>query len=72
MRLTIAHVVRDCRRVVRDVIDGSGASVHYLDHELQRIARDVQMMSAHTVFDLDLVGEQCGRALVEANEQLFR
>jgi len=46
--------------------------VHYLDHELQRIARDVQMMSAHTVFDLDLVGEQCGRALVEANEQLFR
>jgi len=71
MRLTIAHVVRDCRKVVRDVVDGSGASVHYLDHELQRILRDVQMMSAHTVFDLDLVGEQCGRALVEANAPLF-
>ena len=71
MRLTIAHVVRDCRKVVRDVIDGSGASVHYLDHELQRILRDVQMMSAHTVFDLDLVAEQCGRALVEANAPLF-
>ncbi|HXZ85418.1 MAG TPA: hypothetical protein VEI82_08010, partial [Myxococcota bacterium] len=71
MRLTIAHVVRDCRKVVRDVIDGSGASVHYLDHELQRILRDVQMMSAHTVFDLDLVAEQCGRALVEANAALF-
>ena len=71
MRLTIAHVVRDCKKVVRDVMDGSGASVHFLDHELQRIQRDVQMMSAHTVFDLDLVGEQCGRALVEANAQLF-
>jgi 3-hydroxy-9,10-secoandrosta-1,3,5(10)-triene-9,17-dione monooxygenase len=71
MRLTIAHVVRDCKKVVRDVVDGSGASVHFLDHELQRIQRDVQMMSAHTVFDLDLVGEQCGRALVEANAPLF-
>jgi alkylation response protein AidB-like acyl-CoA dehydrogenase len=71
MRLTIAHVVRDCRKVVRDVMEGSGASVHYLDHELQRISRDVQMLSAHTVFDLDLVGEQCGRALVEADVPLF-
>jgi len=71
MRLTVAHVVRDCRRVVRDVIDSSGASVHYLDQELQRICRDVQMMGAHTVFDLDLVGEQCGRALVDANVPLF-
>jgi len=71
LRLTIAHVVRDCRKVVRDVMEGSGASVHYLDHELQRIHRDVNMMGAHTVFDLDLVGEQCGRALVEANAPIF-
>jgi alkylation response protein AidB-like acyl-CoA dehydrogenase len=71
MRLTIAHVVRDCRSVVRHVMEGSGASVHYLDHELQRIHRDVQMMGAHTVFDQDLVAEQCGRALVEANTPLF-
>jgi alkylation response protein AidB-like acyl-CoA dehydrogenase len=72
MRLTIAHVVRDCRKVVRDVMEGSGASVHYLDHELSRIHRDVQMMSAHTVFDLDLVAEQCGRALLEADAPLSR
>jgi alkylation response protein AidB-like acyl-CoA dehydrogenase len=71
LRNTIAHVVRDCRKVVRDVMEGSGASVHYLDHELQRIHRDVEMMAAHTVFDLDLVAEQCGRALVEANAPLF-
>jgi DNA-binding MurR/RpiR family transcriptional regulator len=60
MRLTIAHVVRDCRRVVQHVMEGSGAGAHYLDNELQRLNRDVQMMSAHTVFDLDLVAEQCG------------
>jgi hypothetical protein len=71
MRLTIAHVVRDCREVVRHVMEGSGASVHYLDQELSRISRDVQMMGAHTVFDLDLVAEQCGRALLDANAPLF-
>ena len=48
-----------------------GAGVHYLDHELQRISRDVQMMSAHTVFDLDLVAEQAGRARLEADAPLF-
>lgn len=71
LRLTIAHVVRDCRRVVRHVMEGSGASVHYLDHELQRINRDVQMMSAHTVFDVDLVAEQCGRARLDSDDPLF-
>jgi alkylation response protein AidB-like acyl-CoA dehydrogenase len=71
MRLSIAHVVRDCRRVVRHVIEGSGASVHFLDHELQRLNRDVQMMAAHTVFDLDLVAEQSGRARLESDAPLF-
>ena len=71
LRLTIAHVVRDCRRIVQQVMEGSGASAHYLDHELQRINRDVQMMSAHTVFDLDLVAEQCGKARLESDAPLF-
>jgi alkylation response protein AidB-like acyl-CoA dehydrogenase len=71
LRLTIAHVVRACRDIVRHVMEGSGASVHYLDHELQRINRDVQMMSAHTVFDVDLVAEQCGRARLESDAPLF-
>jgi hypothetical protein len=43
----------------------------YLDQELSCIHRDVQMMGAHTVFDFDLLAEQCGRALVEANAALF-
>jgi len=71
LRLAIAHFVRDCRRIVRHVMEGSGASVHYLDHELQRINRDVQMMSAHTVFDVDLAAEQCGRARLDSDEPLF-
>ena len=52
-------------------MEGSGAGVRYLDNELQRINRDVQMMSAHTVFDLDFVAEQCGRARFDSDAPLF-
>jgi alkylation response protein AidB-like acyl-CoA dehydrogenase len=68
LRLEIAHVVRRCRDVIRDILTSSGASVHYLDHELQRLHRDIHMISAHTVFDVDLVAEGVGRALVAAAE----
>ena len=68
MRLGIAHLVRRSRDVVREVLASSGASVHYLDNELQRIHRDIHMMAAHTVFDVDLVAEGVGRELVKGLE----
>ena len=67
-RLAIAHIVRRCRDVVRDILASSGASVHYLDNELQRIHRDVHMICAHTVFDVDLLAEGVGRELVKPSE----
>lgn len=68
-RLALAHVVRRSRDVVRQILESSGASVHYLDHELQRIHRDVHMIAAHTVFDVDLVAEGVGRELVQQLER---
>lgn len=65
LRLAIAHIVRRCRDAVRDILASSGASVHYLDNELQRLHRDVHMMCAHTVFDVDLLAEGIGRELLE-------
>jgi len=65
LRLVLAHVVRQCRDVVRDVMEASGASVHYLDNELQRIHRDVHMIAAHTVFDVDGVAGEYGRELLK-------
>lgn len=70
LRLVIAQVVRACRDIVRDVLEAAGASVHYLDNELQRIHRDMHMIAAHTVFDLDLVAAEYGRAVLEASGQL--
>ena len=49
-------------------MQSSGASVHYLDNELQRIHRDVHMMCAHTVFDVDLVAEGVGKQIVASKE----
>ena len=57
------------RDAVREILESSGASVHYLDHELQRIHRDVHMIAAHTVFDVDLVAEGVGRELVQQLEK---
>ena len=68
LRLAIAHIVRRCRDVVREIMQSSGSSVHYLDNELQRIHRDIHMMCAHTVFDIDLVAEGVGRQIVAAHE----
>jgi alkylation response protein AidB-like acyl-CoA dehydrogenase len=64
LRLQIAHVVRQSRDVVRDVLEASGAHAHFLDNPLQRIHRDLHTLSCHTVFDLDVGGELYGRLLL--------
>jgi 3-hydroxy-9,10-secoandrosta-1,3,5(10)-triene-9,17-dione monooxygenase len=61
LRVTIAHVVRMCRDIVRDVMEASGAGAHFLDNELQRIHRDIHMISAHTVFDVEAAALHFGR-----------
>jgi alkylation response protein AidB-like acyl-CoA dehydrogenase len=68
LRVAIAQLVRTCREVVRDVLEASGARAHYLDNELQRIHRDIHMISAHTIFDLDLAAAALGKALLSADE----
>ena len=68
LRTEVAEIVRMCRDIVRDVMEGSGAKAHFLDNELQRIHRDVHVIASHTVFDLDLVAADAGRALLPRRE----
>lgn len=68
LRVAIAQLVRTCREVVRDVLEASGARAHYLDNELQRIHRDIHMIAAHTIFDLDLAAAELGKVLLASNE----
>ena len=64
LRVDIGHIVRRSRNVVRDVVEACGASAHFLDNPLQRILRDLNTASCHTVFDLDVSTENYGRLLV--------
>ena len=64
LRVDIGHIARRSRNAVRDVVEASGASAHFLDSPLQRILRDLNTATCHTVFDLDVSTENYGRLLV--------
>ena len=63
-RVRIGHVVREARNIVRDVSEASGSSAHNLQNPLQRALRDLETLSCHTVFDLDVSSEAYGRLLL--------
>ncbi|MGV0791527.1 acyl-CoA dehydrogenase [Mycolicibacterium sp. XJ1819] len=59
-RLAAAHIVRESRAVIGDLLEASGASAHFLDNPLQRIKRDVDVLAGHVVFDYDTCRELAG------------
>ena len=56
-----AAAVHKSRAILAEVAEASGASAHFESHPLQRAVRDVNTLSAHTVFDLDQRLEDYGR-----------
>ncbi|OBK25382.1 acyl-CoA dehydrogenase [Mycobacterium asiaticum] len=59
-RLAAAHVVKESRGVIANLLEASGASVHFLDNPLQRAKRDVDVLSGHVIFDYDTSRELAG------------
>jgi len=59
-RLAAAHIVRESRAVIADLMAASGASAHFTDNPLQRIKRDVDVLAGHVVFDYDTSRELAG------------
>ncbi|BBX71281.1 acyl-CoA dehydrogenase family protein [Mycolicibacterium psychrotolerans] len=59
-RLAAAHIVHESRAVISGLLASSGASAHFLDHPLQRIKRDVDVIAGHVVFDHDTSRELAG------------
>ncbi len=59
-RLAAAHIVHESREVISDLLEASGASVHFTDNPLQRIKRDVDVIAGHVVFDYDTSRELAG------------
>lgn len=59
-RLAAAHIVKESRSVVADLLEASGASAHFLTSPLQRAKRDIDVISGHVVFDYDVSRELAG------------
>jgi len=72
LRVRIGQVVREARNIVREVVEVSGAHVHNMSNPLGRALRDLETLSCHTVFDLDISTEGYGRLLLglESNTPL--
>lgn len=64
LRLAIARVVRECRDAITTIMEASGASAHLRSNPMQRISRDVNTLSCHTVFDMEVGAENYGRLLL--------
>jgi alkylation response protein AidB-like acyl-CoA dehydrogenase len=63
-RLAAAHIVHESRDVIAGLLAASGASAHFLDNPLQRIKRDVDVLSGHVVFDYDTSRELAGALIL--------
>lgn len=59
-RAAAAHIVHESRSVIADLLEASGASVHFTDNPMQRIKRDVDIICGHVVFDYDVARELAG------------
>lgn len=59
-RLAAARIVHESKAVIGSLLEASGASVHFLDHPMQRARRDVDVLSGHVVFDHDEIREITG------------
>jgi 3-hydroxy-9,10-secoandrosta-1,3,5(10)-triene-9,17-dione monooxygenase len=46
------------------LLAASGAGAHFLDHPLQRIKRDVDVLAGHVIFDYDTSRELAGALTV--------
>ncbi|OBK92008.1 acyl-CoA dehydrogenase [Mycobacterium asiaticum] len=70
-RLAAAHIVKESRSVIGNLLEASGASAHFLDNPLQRAKRDVDVLSGHVIFDYDTSRELAGALAIGAKVSPF-
>lgn len=70
-RVQASHIASLCRNAITLLIQGSGASAHMADSPIQRCFRDLNMASAHVVFDDDPSMELHGKMLLGRPPQII-
>jgi len=69
-RMAATHVVAECRSVVREILDSCGARAHLVGSPLQRLARDIGVLSAHVLFNADATADLYGRVATGLSPQM--
>lgn len=64
LRAQVAYAMELSRKAVRIICEASGSSAHALKSPIQRALRDINVMSSHVVYDMDMSRELHGRALL--------
>jgi 3-hydroxy-9,10-secoandrosta-1,3,5(10)-triene-9,17-dione monooxygenase len=65
-RMAAAYTVHECRLLIADLMEASGASAHFLTNPFQRAKRDVDIAAGHVVFDYDVGRELAGALAIGA------
>ncbi len=61
LRLASAYVVRQALHAVDIIVEGAGASVHFMDSPIGRIHRDLVTLKGHVVYDWDRAAQLAGK-----------
>jgi alkylation response protein AidB-like acyl-CoA dehydrogenase len=64
IRARVAYAVQLCREAVSLLGEAAGSGAQMLDQPFQRAVRDINVISTHVVFDIDVVLELHGRSQV--------
>ena len=60
----LAMAVQQCKQIIQNIVEASGAHAHFQDSPLQRAQRDINTLACHYVFDLDGKLDSYGRLLL--------
>jgi alkylation response protein AidB-like acyl-CoA dehydrogenase len=64
LRAQMTFAAQLSRDAVKLVCESTGTSIHFLDNPMQRILRDMMVMTSHIIFDEDVTMEQHGRGML--------
>lgn len=61
------YIIHNARWIVDKICEGAGSSVNFLSHPLQRMRRDINVLSTHGIANLDRSIEVYGKVLLGHN-----
>jgi alkylation response protein AidB-like acyl-CoA dehydrogenase len=64
LRAQMTFAAQLSRQAVLMLCEAAGTSIHFLDNPLQRVMRDIMVMTSHIIFDDDVTMEQHGRGML--------